>query len=253
MSDVPSICLSSRSPSRMKLSPKHWTWNSSTPSNRWAEAVAAGLPAIWQAHPPEDIATRKHLASLLSADEQTRLASFKQAIDQTRYLTSRGLLRLLIGAHLGIPAERLQFEYGPFGKPFLVAGAGHSSLHFNVAHSGNLILLAFSPRHEVGVDVEQMRQIPEMEAIAAQVFSENEHERWMQLGPEARVAGFYRQWTCQEAGLKALGLGLGGEVDAQTDAALTRYEVDLPPGYAGAAALFSGSKESLQNLHSRNI
>ena len=237
----------------MKLCLQHWAWDGSIPGRGWADAVAADLPAIWQAHPPENVTTRQHLASLLSSDEQTRLTSFIQPADQTRYLTGRGLLRLLIGAHLGIPPERLQFGYGPFGKPFLVAGNGNSTLYFNVAHSGNLILLAFSPRHEVGVDVEEMRQIPEMESIASHVLSENERARWMQLGPQPRVAAFYQTWTLQEASLKALGLGLGGEVDAETNTALTRYELDLPQGYAGAAALYAGSKESLQNLHSRNI
>lgn len=237
----------------MKLSLRHWDWDGSTPDKVWGEAVAADRPAIWQAHPPEDAAARKHLSSILSAEEQIRLAGFRQAYDQTRYLTGRGLLRILIGAHLGIPAARLQFEYGPFGKPALVTEVDGPRLHFNVAHSGNLILLAFSLHHEVGVDVEEMRSIPEMEAIAPQVFSEKQFAGWMQLGPKARVTEFYRAWTLQEAGLKALGLGLGGEVDAETDAALTRYEMDLPPGYAGAAALFTGRNESLQNLHSRNF
>jgi 4'-phosphopantetheinyl transferase len=199
---------------------------------------------VWQARLTDDPATQAYLVALLSAEERARLARFHLREDQQRYLVGRGLLRLLVGAHLNTPAERVEFDYGPFGKPFVVPGVGAPSLHFNVAHSGQLVLLAFSPVHEVGVDVEEVRRDQDWETIARQVFSCDEHRDWILLNPEERLTAFFRAWTRHEAGLKAMGLGFAGERNAALDTRLVWFDLELPEGYQGAAGChaFAGTR-----------
>ena len=219
----------------MKLTPQPWTWGGTRPGAAWLAKCPADVPAVWQAWLTDDPATQFFLNSLLSAEERARLARFHQQEDQQRFLVGRGLLRLLVGAHLDTPAERVEFDYGPFGKPFVVSGNGTSALHFNVAHSGKLVLLAFSLLHEVGVDVEAVRRVPDLETIARQVFSDDEYRGWIILNPEERLTAFFRSWTRHEAGLKALGLGFAGERNAALDAQLVWFDLELPEGYQGAA------------------
>jgi len=201
----------------------------------WLARGPAEGPMVWQARLTDDPATQAYLISLLSAEERARLARFHLREDQQRFLVGRGLLRLLVGAHLNTPAERVEFDYGPFGKPFVVPGIGVPSLHFNVSHSGKLVLLAFSPVHEVGVDVEEVRRDQDWETIARQVFSCDEHREWILLNPEERLTAFFRAWTRHEAGLKAMGLGFSGERNAALDTRLVWFDLALPEGYQGAA------------------
>ena len=190
---------------------------------------------VWEARLTDDPATQEYLASLLSAEEHARLACFHLLGDRQRFLVGRGLLRLLVGAFLDTPAESVGFGRGSFGKPFVVPVAGVPPLHFNVSHSGELVLLALSREHEVGVDVEEVRRDQDWETIARQVFSCDEHREWILLNPEERLTAFFRAWTRHEAGLKAMGLRFGGERNAALDARLVWFDLELPEGYQGAA------------------
>jgi 4'-phosphopantetheinyl transferase len=218
----------------MKLTPQPWIWDGANPDAAWLAECPADVPVVWQARLTDDPDTQAYLISLLSAAERARLARFHLREDQQRFLAGRGLLRLLVGAHLNTPPERVKFNYGPFGKPFVVPPAGTPALHFNVAHSGKLVLLAFSPVHEVGVDVEEVRRDPDLETIARQVFAADEHRGWLRLNPAERLTAFFRAWIRHEAGLKALGLGFTGERHSALDARLTWFDLALPEGYQGA-------------------
>jgi len=219
----------------MKLTPQPWTWDGTNPDAAWLVKCPADVPVVWQARLTDDPAIQSHLLSLLSVEERVRLARFHLWEDQQRFLVGRGLLRLLVGTHLDTPAERVEFAYGPFGKPFVIPRVGALSLHFNVSHSGQLVLLAFSPVHEIGVDVEEVRRDQDCETIARQVFTPDEHRAWILLNPQEQLTAFYRAWTRHEAGLKAMGLGSGGERNAALDARLVWFDLELPEGYQGAA------------------
>lgn len=218
----------------MKLTPQLWKWDGTNPAAAWLAQCPPDVPVVWQSRLADDPATQSGLISLLSAEERARLARLHLREDQQRFLAGRGLLRLLIGAGLNLPPERVEFNYGPFGKPFLSPRAGTRALHFNVSHSGKLVLLAFSPAHEVGVDVEEVRREPDLETVARQIFSADEHRGWLRLNPAERLTTFYQAWTRHEAGLKAMGLGFIGEQDAALDARLVSFDLALPEGYQGA-------------------
>src|SRR5208282_6698557 len=95
-----------------KLTPRVWSWDDAHPGSRWLEGCPADAPLVWQSWLTDDPATQASLASLLSATEHARLDRLRIPEDQQRFLVARGLLRILLGAHLNVPAERIELTEG---------------------------------------------------------------------------------------------------------------------------------------------
>ena len=209
---------------------------------------------VWTTGIPASRASVLALAGLLSADEQVRAARFIRSKDRDSYVVAHGILRRLLGGYLAAPPARLSFFTQAFGKPALVPGAGRPPLAFNLAHSGDVILVAVTAGCEVGVDVEQIRPDLDMTAVAQTHFSEQEVAALKAMPPEERTVGFFRCWTRKEAYLKARGDGLGFPLDkfsvafgrktepeilwvADDPRARDRwsvYDLSVGPGYVGA-------------------
>ncbi|NLF71521.1 MAG: 4'-phosphopantetheinyl transferase superfamily protein [Candidatus Anammoximicrobium sp.] len=203
---------------------------------------------------------RSHLAELqllLSAAERARADRFHFAADRDRFTAAHGLLRTLLARYLPESPAQILFAQSSFGKPALELSAGDEDLRFNLSHSQGLVLYAVARGREVGVDVEQIRTMPDCEQIAEQFFSPSERLEWASLSEECRLTGFFGIWTLKEAYVKARGLGLSVpladfSVSLQPDAAgncLTSPEAGLESagwflrrlmpgsGYAGAVAV----------------
>ena len=173
------------------------------------------------------------LGEALSADERERARRFRFDRDRRRFTTARGLLRRLLGRYLGRDPAGLRFAYGPRGKPSL--GEGHG-LRFNVSHSGGLALLAFAWDRELGVDVEEEREVREAADIARRYFSPREEEELRRLREDQRQAAFFRCWTRKEAFIKATGDGLSRPLDA--------FDVTLRPGEPARLLRVAGEPEA---------
>jgi medium-chain acyl-[acyl-carrier-protein] hydrolase len=144
------------------------------------------------------------LLKLLDAQEQERAQRFRFPADHNRFVVGRALMRTLLGQYVGEDPTRLQFSYASVGKPFL----RDHGLQFNLAHSGNLALLAVAGRRAVGVDVEQVRASIETMTIAERYFAPDELALLRAVPPERQRLLFFRIWTRKEAYMKATGLGL---------------------------------------------
>ncbi len=118
------------------------------------------------------------LTALLSPDERARAAAIISPAPRSTWPRSRALLRLLLARYSGAPAAQLALGQGSHGKPRLAHG---EAPHFNLSHSGPIVLYAFSADSPVGIDVERAGSRPE---------------------------SFLRRWTRHEAALKCLGVGL---------------------------------------------
>lgn len=84
---------------------------------------------------------------------------------------------------------------------------GGDRLHFNLTHSHELGLCAVARNEELGVDVEWMRPLDDLHALARFVFSAHEYGRFCALHERQKLAAFYSCWTHKEAYLKAGGDG----------------------------------------------
>lgn len=166
----------------------------------------------------------QQLAQTLAPDERERAERFHFERDRWRFVVGRGVLRTILGCYLELEPGQLKFCCGPYGKPGLakMPSTRENRLYFNLAHSQGLALYAVTREHEIGVDVEYIRAIPEMEQIAARFFSAQENAVLRSLPPGQRQEAFFNCWTRKEAYIKAIGDGL-----AQP---LAEFNVSLAPG-----------------------
>ncbi len=160
---------------------------------------------VWQVALDATASQLTGLWSLLSPDERERARQFHLARHSTRYIVSRGVLRRLLAAYLGVGADRLQFRYDAHGKPLLVASAGW---HFNISHADDRALIAVTQLGPLGVDIERLRDMPSLEQLARLVCSPQETALFQHLSPSVRSRAFFSLWTRKEAYLKATGEGL---------------------------------------------
>jgi 4'-phosphopantetheinyl transferase len=150
-------------------------------------------------------------SSLLSPDEHERAKRFRFEHHRKLYVRSHAALRLLLARYLfDVPASVLIVRDAT-GRPILATPAGH--LHFNLSHSDDGAIVAFSHSAPVGIDIEVVRDIRDFVSIAVHYFARTEVEHLLRLDPEQRLAGFYVTWTRKEAFVKALGLGLSFPLD----------------------------------------
>lgn len=161
---------------------------------------------------------QKKLAAVLDDDERQKANVFKLPLLRERYIAVRGLLRLALASYLDAEPASLRFEAGEYGKPALSCG----SLHFNLSHSDDRLLIAVADFPDVGIDIEAIKPRGSLDALAERCFSERELALWRQLPEDRQMMGFYRLWTKKEAFVKAVGRGLALGMEL--------CEFDLEPG-----------------------
>ena len=164
------------------------------------------------------------LATVLSPDEEARANRFRFARHRRRFVVARGILRRLLGNYLNVEPKDLQFVYGDRGKPQLKDLHETISLQFNVSHSHEYALYGFTHHYPIGVDIEYLREMPDLMRIARRFFSHQEYELLNEASEEARSKLFFQLWTAKEAYLKAIGTGIAGslaDIDLAVDEVLS--------------------------------
>jgi 4'-phosphopantetheinyl transferase len=163
---------------------------------------------------------------VLSSDELIRAARFHFSRDRQRFVAARALLRTILAGYLRTDPKDVSFSYSKKEKPFLGPVHAGGDVTFNISHSGEVALLAFTRGREVGVDVEQVRRDFDLEAIARRFFSAHEHTQLAALPAEDKADAFFRCWTRKEAYIKATGDGLS--------LPLSQFDVSLGCGETNA-------------------
>ena len=168
---------------------------------------------------PEEI---RLLRKLLSDTELRRAERFTFDRDRNRYIVARARLRELLATRLNVRPEAIELTYGVHGKPVLARRFEDTDLRFNLSHSDDVAVYAFSLGREIGIDVEAIRAIPDADDIAAKFFSRRENEAYLDLDPSDKPLGFFNCWTRKEAFIKAIGEGLYYPLDS--------FDVSFSPG-----------------------
>ncbi|MGL5436300.1 MAG: 4'-phosphopantetheinyl transferase family protein [Lachnospiraceae bacterium] len=161
---------------------------------------------------------RKHADKLdmvitaLRKDEKAEFLRFRQFEDRFRYVWGRYLLRTLLSHYLNLGKDEISFTRGVFGKPCLSANVPLPGLSFNLSHSGEYVAAAVSRTDTVGIDIESVRDMPELDLIARNEFHDAEQEQMRRCKTEEKLDCFYKIWVSKEAYLKALGSGLSKDM-----------------------------------------
>ena len=187
---------------------------------------------------------------MLSTSESDRMMRFVKSDHQRDFVAARGALRSCLAQYVDCDPKALVFSYGSHGKPML---QDYPELQFNLSHSHGraLIGIARGKAIAIGVDLEWVREMPTMLAIAKRFFMASEYEAIERISEELRSRVFFEYWTCKEAYLKATGVGLGqiGRLEIAIDEATVRVvrkpcdrnfslaKVKLGDGFVGAIGL----------------
>jgi 4'-phosphopantetheinyl transferase len=183
-------------------------------------------------------------AQWLSDEETERAARIAGERERRRWARSRGVLRVLLGRYTQSDPTAIELALGPHGKPEL-AGLGERGrdLFFNLSHSQEIVLYAFTAIGAIGVDVQVSHDArgdtgTDRVALAGRVLGEAAARRLQDLEPRAREREFLRLWTRHEAELKRRGTGMDVAADAQARAAhAAPWLVELDVGAQAAAAI----------------
>jgi 4'-phosphopantetheinyl transferase len=167
--------------------------------------VLPGQVQLWWASLDVSESETDRLQGVLAPDELRRADRFRVAAAARRFIGARAALRMILGRATGAEPAELEFRLGENGKPRLVDDA----LCFNASDSGDYVVVALAPL-EVGVDIELIRTLHRHDRLARRVCTDRELEMIAQAPEEERDTLLLRLWTCKEAALKAVGIGLSG-------------------------------------------
>jgi 4'-phosphopantetheinyl transferase len=112
----------------------------------------------------------------------------------------------VLAGYLSCAPADVRLEPAQFGKPALAAPL--SDLQFNLSRSGDRCLIAVGRSTPVGIDLERVRPIGDVERMSERFLAPAEALAMRKEQGDARVRAFYNCWTRKEAYAKAVGVGL---------------------------------------------
>ena len=142
----------------------------------------------------------EQLWHFLNGDEQQRCQRFYHLADRQRFTVAHALKRHALSLLLKCSMLDIGFEKTETGKPYCNEPLAP---HFNLSHSDDAVVLAFSSLAEIGVDIEPLdRNISAK--MAPQILNADSYQIWQNCDPLVLLT----HWTQKEAISKAIGLGL---------------------------------------------
>jgi len=168
--------------------------------------IRSGEVHIWVAAISEHATRLDGFEQLLSDEERERAAAFTRDGGRIRFITGRGILRLLLSRYLDDDPAEIAISQTRLGKPML-AGESGGRIFFSLSHSEDLVLVALSPSWEIGVDLEFLRTL-QIDRMIPLCVAPVEREEMEKLPKRTKRRRFFELWTRKEALAKAVGLGL---------------------------------------------
>jgi phosphopantetheinyl transferase len=206
------------------------------PPHGFAAAPAPGrLPDgelhVWVARvddPGPDVA-------MLDRAERARAARFREEAPGTRWANAHVLARQVLARYTGTSPARLVIRAGRRDKPVIRRPMSARWLRFNLSHAGELAVVVVARGAEVGVDVEAIRPLHDLLAVARRVLDDSVVRDLTRVGPEERTRRFFHAWVRHESRAKCLGTGLVEPTDDAREPVYC-FDLDLGPGYAAAVS-----------------
>ncbi len=158
----------------------------------------------------------RNLLPLLSEDETQRAARYRFDKHRNRFITGRGTIRQILAAKGNCSPREISFELNQYGKPALAKPEPTRYIQFNASSSETLGAIAISNAVPLGLDIEKVKSTnaQDYDGIVKNQFTSLEYDWYQKHDNRDRIRVFFEFWTCKEAYLKALGIGLSGKLDS---------------------------------------
>ena len=189
------------------------------------------------------------LRVFLTDEERVAAAGKPSGTLRMRFEIARGLRRKMLSAATGVNPGDCRFAEDGENKPRLM---GAPEWDFNLSHAGEYAACVVA-RGQVGIDIEKIRPVRDMESIVARYFHPDEAAAWRALPSCLREEAFFVLWSAREAAMKCTGRGLAkglsitrvdpsivrtNEASARVgDTELTVRRWEAPRGYVAVVAL----------------
>ena len=141
-----------------------------------------------------------NLTAQLSLSVKSKLAGFKRDEDKLLLLASMALLSKILLENGHNNYKLCDLQYSDTGRPFFP----DSPFDFNISHTENCAVVAFSENCRVGIDIETIKDVDFSDF--ENIFSENVWDKISSSDNKIRM--FYYYWTLLESAVKADGRGL---------------------------------------------
>ncbi len=166
---------------------------------------------LWQIHLNQFLPTR--LFASLDSSEQQRAQQLKTEDLYRRFVVAHAAMRSILSQYLGASPGNIHLMQPARKKPSIHQAQNQMGIDFNLSHSHEMALIAVSQTFLVGIDIEHIRNMPDVTQVAKRFFTTKEYALLLQSSPQTQLALFFKIWTAKEAFLKAKGLGLSGYLD----------------------------------------
>lgn len=163
----------------------------------------------------------------LSTQEHATLSAITSPTMHHQKTWSFILTRMVLGEILR--QDPKTFDIDRAGKP-TVSPAAQPTVYFNVSHSANLWIIAWSFDQEVGIDVQKIDESIHHNAIMRQFFTTSERAQ------VNTVFDFFDIWTQKEATLKLHGLSFAHMQKISTNNA-TLIPLEITPDFKAHLAV----------------
>ena len=144
------------------------------------------------------------LESLLSEEEKIKVSFYKFDHTRLNYIVTQAVLRMLLASYLDVKPADVKMGAHKKGKPYLIH---ERSIFFNISNSHDLCVFAFSCDSEVGIDIEKIRSLPDIDQLIEKNLTGRERAYFLK-DPDHKLNWFFRFWTFKESYLKAIGEGM---------------------------------------------
>lgn len=158
---------------------------------------------IWCIRWKEVIPVFEYYQLMLDQKEKEKMEEYYFYEDRMRYVAGKVITKLVLIQYL--EEEEISFLSHKFGKPYYKSISGKQDIEFNISHSSEMILVAFSRDAKIGVDIQEIIDCSEYLEIARSFF---EPEEVKNIEESNSKELFFQYWSAKEAYLKAIGVGL---------------------------------------------
>jgi 4'-phosphopantetheinyl transferase len=160
---------------------------------------------VWQANLKTLSVYPKDIPTALSPEELERANKLRFTRDREHFILRHCQLRLILSKYCDCLPRELMFRYNSYKKPFICVPE-FKEIKFNMSYSDDLMLVDLCKQNDIGIDIEKVREMRDLENVAVENFSIKELKYLN--GTLDKTNAFFKIWTRKEAFIKAIGKGM---------------------------------------------